>query len=72
MELIEPSKLAADELIDVLGRAQIEAVLRLSAEGVVGPLHPGRKGGAIGWQTHAISGQPAPALFSGGIHARVM
>ncbi len=38
-----------DELIDALGRAQIEAVLRLSAEGVAGPSHPGRKGGAIGW-----------------------
>ena len=34
-----------DELIDALGRAE----LRLSAEGVAGPSHPGRKGGAIGW-----------------------
>ena len=49
VELIEQSKLAVDELIDVLGRAQIEAVLHLSAEGVAGPPHPGRKGGAIGW-----------------------
>ncbi len=49
VELIEQSKLAVDELIDVLGQAQIEAVLRLSAEGVAGPPHPGRKGGAIGW-----------------------
>jgi len=49
VELIEQSKLAVDELIDVLGRAQIEAVLRLSAEGVAGPPHPGKKGGAIGW-----------------------
>jgi hypothetical protein len=32
-ELIEQSKLAVDELIDVLGRASVEAVLRLSAEG---------------------------------------
>jgi len=48
-EPIEPSKLAVDELIDVLGRAQIEAVLRLSAEVVVGPAHPGKKGGAICW-----------------------
>jgi putative transposase len=47
--LIEQSKLAVDELIDVLGRAQIEAILRLSAEGVAGPPHPGKKGGAIGW-----------------------
>ena len=37
------------ELIDVLGRAQIEAVLRLSAERIAGPPHPGKKGGTIGW-----------------------
>ncbi len=37
VELIEQSKLAVDELIDVLGRAQIEAVLRLSAERIAGP-----------------------------------
>lgn len=49
VELIEESKMAIDELIDVLGRAQIEAVLRLSAERVAGPPHPGKKGGAIGW-----------------------
>jgi hypothetical protein len=35
-----------DELIDVLGRAQIEAVLRLSAEGMAGPPHQGKRGGA--------------------------
>jgi transposase-like protein len=49
VELIEQSKLAVDELIDVLGRASIEAVLRLSAEGIAGPPHPGKRGGAIGW-----------------------
>jgi putative transposase len=49
VELIEESKLAVDELIDVLGRAQIEAVLQLSAERIAGPPHPGKKGGAIGW-----------------------
>ena len=49
VELIEQSKLAVDELIDVLGRAQVEAVLRLSAERIAGPPHPGKKGGAIGW-----------------------
>ena len=49
VELIEQSKLAVDELIDVLGRAQIEAVLRLSAQGIAGPPHAGKKGGAIGW-----------------------
>ena len=49
VELIEQSKLAIDELIDVLGRAHIEAVLRLSGERVAGPPHPGKKGGTIGW-----------------------
>ncbi len=49
VELIEQSKLAVDELIDVLGRAQIGAVLRLSAARVAGPPHPGKKGGEIGW-----------------------
>ena len=49
VELIEPSKMALDEWIGVLGRAHIEAVLRLSAERIAGPPHPGKKGGAIGW-----------------------
>ena len=49
VELIEQSQLAVDQLIDVLGRASIEAVLRLSAEGIAGPPHPGKKGGAVGW-----------------------
>jgi hypothetical protein len=39
VELIEQSELAVDEPIDVLGRAQIEAVLRLSAERIAGPPH---------------------------------
>ncbi len=49
VELSEQSKLAIDEWIDVLGRVQIEAVLRLSAERIAGPPHPGKKGGAVGW-----------------------
>ena len=49
VELIEASQLAIDELIDVLGRASIEAVLRLSAMSVAGEKHQGRKGGTIGW-----------------------
>jgi len=49
VELIEQSKMAVDELIDALGRAQIEAVLRISAAGMAGPPHPRKKGGAIGW-----------------------
>jgi len=49
LELIEQSQAAVDELIDVAGRAMIEALLRLSAEGIAGPPHPGKKGGVIGW-----------------------
>ena len=48
VELIEESKLAVDKMMDVLGRAQIEAVSRLSAEGIAGPSHSGNKGGTVG------------------------
>ena len=48
VELIEQWKMALDEWIDVLGRAHIEVVLRLSAERIAGPPHPGKKGGAVG------------------------
>jgi len=47
VELLEASRLAVDELIDILGRASIEAVLQLSAAGVAGEKHQGRKGGGI-------------------------
>jgi len=49
VELIEQSQVAVDELIDVLGRATVEAVLKLSAQGIAGPPHPGKKGGTVGW-----------------------
>jgi len=49
VEMIEASRMAVDELIDVLGRASIEAVLQLSAAGVAGEKHQGRKGGEINW-----------------------
>lgn len=49
VELIEQSQKAVDDLIDGVGRATIEAVLKLSAQGVAGPPHPGKKGGAVGW-----------------------
>lgn len=48
VELIEQSKMAVDELIDVLGGAPSEAGLRRSAEGMAGAPHPGKKGGASG------------------------
>ena len=50
LELIEQAEMAVDELIDVAGRATIEAVLILSAREVAGPKHPGKRtGGDIGW-----------------------
>ena len=48
--LVEGAKLAIDELIDVMGRATIEAVLMLSAQGVAGEKHQGRRGsGEVCW-----------------------
>ncbi len=47
VELIEKSRIAVDDLIDVLGRATVEAVLQLSAAGITGAKHQGRRGGEI-------------------------
>ena len=47
VELIEDSQMAVDELIETLGRATIEAVLRISAAQVAGESHQGRKGGDV-------------------------
>ena len=50
LELIEQAEMAVDELIDVAGRATIEAVLTLSAQELAGPKHPGKRNDrAIGW-----------------------
>jgi transposase-like protein len=43
LDLITQAEMAVDELIDVTGRATIEAVLTLSAQEVAGERHPGRK-----------------------------
>jgi len=51
LELIEPSRRAVDELIDVMGRACVEAVLALSAGQVAGPPQQGRaRQGDIVWR----------------------
>lgn len=42
MDLIERSRMAIDELIDVMGRASVEAVLELSARQVAGPPQQGK------------------------------
>lgn len=49
LELVEQAELAVDELIDVAGRATIEAVLTLSAQQLAGPKHPGKPTGQIRW-----------------------
>lgn len=49
VELLCQAEMAVDELIDVAGRATIEAVLTLSAQQTAGPKHPGKAGGEITW-----------------------
>ena len=50
LNLITQAEMAVDELIDVAGRATIEAILTLSAQELAGAKHPGRKGdGKVGW-----------------------
>ena len=44
VELLERGEKAIDEVIDVMGRATVEAVLRMSAEQVAGPKSQGRRG----------------------------
>ncbi len=51
VELVEHTELAIDEVVQVMGRATIEAVLEMSAEGVAGPKQSGkaREEGATVW-----------------------
>lgn len=49
LELISNSEAAVDELIDLAGRATIEAILVLSAREVAGDKCPGKNTGPIGW-----------------------
>jgi transposase-like protein len=46
VELVERTELAIDEVIEVVGRATVEAVLGLSAEALAGPKQAGRARGA--------------------------
>jgi putative transposase len=43
LDLLENAQCAIDDLIDVMGRATIEAVLRMSAEAIAGPRQQGKK-----------------------------
>jgi len=49
VEMITHTEMALDELIDLTGRAAIEAVLTLSAQEIAGAKHPGKKTGDIRW-----------------------
>ena len=49
LELICSTEQAIDELIDVAGKAAIEAVLLLSDEQLAGPKQPGKAHGDITW-----------------------
>lgn len=49
LDLIERTEAAVDEVIDVVGRAAVEAILLMSAQAVAGPKHPGKAAGAIRW-----------------------
>jgi len=49
LELIEQAETAVDEVIDVIGRASIEAILLLSARQVAGPQHKGKNTGDVRW-----------------------
>jgi hypothetical protein len=42
LELITQGERAIDEVIDVMGRATIEAILRMSAEQIAGPRQQGK------------------------------
>ena len=49
LELICNTENAIDEVIDLVGRGAIEAILMLSAEQVAGRKQPGKAGSDIGW-----------------------
>jgi len=54
--LIEQAECAVDEVIDVMGRATIEAVLQLSAEQVAGPRQQGKADAGRDVQWHGSQG----------------
>ena len=58
LELVCNTEQAVDELIDVVGKGAIEAVLLLSARQIAGPKQPGKAHGQItwhGWQHGVVS-----------------
>jgi len=49
LELIKQAEAAVDEVIDVVGRATVQAVLLLSAQQIAGPQHKGKDTGDTRW-----------------------
>jgi len=49
VKLIEQSELAIEQVIDVTGRACVEAVLEMSAKEVAGDKSPGKPSGSVRW-----------------------
>lgn len=49
LELIEESSSMVTDVLDLVSRASIEAILELSAAQVAGERHGGKRGGPIGW-----------------------
>jgi len=49
VRLIEQSELAIEQVIDVTGRACVEAVLEMSAREVAGSKSPGKESGDVRW-----------------------
>jgi len=60
VQLVEQAQLAVDEVIDVVGRKTIEAVLWLSAQQVAGA----RRGGLLAWHASGL-GLPERAKSEG-------
>ena len=56
VELLEKGERAIDEVIDVMGRATVEAVLQMSAAQVVGPKAQGRRGPDREVYWHGVQG----------------
>ena len=56
VELLEKGERAIDEVIEVMGRATVEAVLQMSAEQVAGPKAQGRRGTDREVYWHGVQG----------------
>ena len=70
VDLIEQSRMAVDELLEVLGRSTLEAVLAISAAGVAGESHPGpawwrdRASRSPGWCCKPVQSEDASVSAS--------